>query len=214
MQVILMRIEDCLLSLECFVCFKTALGCCRKWSAQPWTCWEPPTPTVTVATRWLGRGWTGHRTGPSTNTSTRTGTSSGTLGAWDGQSERKHTSRRAAIGTEVSLIFPKSIKLKLNYFFIYFYKTAKPKFLISGGLDSKEPWQGQWNGGVLVECIGRPGPEIAGQRDLRKNLDYNSNKKDLTGQSLGPKTSNRTEIWTFNIWQYRALYRKPSDKTD
>ena len=87
----------------------------------------------------------------------------------DGQSERKHTSRRAAIGTEVSLIFPNRKGCIVYtggklYFFIY----AKPKFLISGGLDSKEPWQGQWNGGVLVECIGRPGPEIAGQRELQK----------------------------------------------
>ena len=26
----------------------------------------------------------------------------------------------------------------------------------TGGLDTSEPWQGQWNGGVLVECVGRP----------------------------------------------------------
>ena len=25
-----------------------------------------------------------------------------------------------------------------------------------GGLDTSEPWQGEWNGGVLVECVGRP----------------------------------------------------------
>jgi hypothetical protein len=34
---------------------------------------------------------------------------------------------------------------------------------LTGGLDTKEPWQGQWNGGVLVECVGRPGPELSGQ---------------------------------------------------
>ena len=30
------------------------------------------------------------------------------------------------------------------------------KSFFSGGLDTSEPWQGQWNGGVLVECVGRP----------------------------------------------------------
>ena len=27
-----------------------------------------------------------------------------------------------------------------------------------GGLDTSEPWQGRWNGGVLVECVGRAEP--------------------------------------------------------
>ena len=27
---------------------------------------------------------------------------------------------------------------------------------VSGGLDTDEPWQGRWEGGVLVECHGEP----------------------------------------------------------
>ena len=36
-----------------------------------------------------------------------------------------------------------------------------PNFLYFsiGGLDVSEPWQGRWNGGVLVECVGRKEPE-------------------------------------------------------
>ena len=37
--------------------------------------------------------------------------------------------------------------------FLHFY-------FLPGGLDTSEPWQGEWNGGVLVECVGRPGPEV------------------------------------------------------
>ena len=32
-------------------------------------------------------------------------------------------------------------------------------FFSLGGLDVSEPWQGRWNGGVLVECVGRKEPE-------------------------------------------------------
>jgi hypothetical protein len=32
--------------------------------------------------------------------------------------------------------------------------------LLIGGLDNPEPWQGRWNGGVLVECVGRAEPEV------------------------------------------------------
>ena len=28
--------------------------------------------------------------------------------------------------------------------------------LFSGGLDTDEPWQGRWERGVLVECVGTP----------------------------------------------------------
>jgi len=35
------------------------------------------------------------------------------------------------------------------------------------GLDTKEPWEGQWNGVVRVECIGRPGHDLPGQRILK-----------------------------------------------
>ena len=26
--------------------------------------------------------------------------------------------------------------------------------MITGGLDTAEPWQGRWAGGILVECVG------------------------------------------------------------
>ena len=28
--------------------------------------------------------------------------------------------------------------------------------LFLGGLDTAEPWQGRWAGGILVECVGNP----------------------------------------------------------
>ena len=45
------------------------------------------------------------------------------------------------------------------------FKIHKFKFLISGGLDSAEPWQGRWSGGVLVECVGSPNNIGSSNRD-------------------------------------------------
>lgn len=39
---------------------------------------------------------------------------------------------------------------------------------ILGGLDTSEPWQGQWNGGVLVECVGRPDNQLEIEPKIEK----------------------------------------------
>ena len=39
---------------------------------------------------------------------------------------------------------------------------------VGAGRVQNKPWQGKWNGGVLVECVGQPDPELSGQRILKE----------------------------------------------
>ena len=52
-----------------------------------------------------------------------------------------------------------------------FEKLTNIARLISGGLDTAEPWQGRWAGGVLVECVGTPD---------NKKVESNRNRQPQT----------------------------------
>ena len=41
--------------------------------------------------------------------------------------------------------------------------------IILGGLDSAEPWQGRWAGGILVECVGRQDENTRGGGEVDSN---------------------------------------------
>ena len=38
-------------------------------------------------------------------------------------------------------------------------------FTYLGGLDTSEPWQGNWNGGVLIECLGKEPRQLVQVKD-------------------------------------------------
>ena len=66
--------------------------------------------------------------------------------------------------------------------------------LISGGLDSTEPWQGRWSGGVLVECVGKPNPSAAPESN--KNNRPTSSDSGQIKKTHGPNTYWRTDQFT------------------
>ena len=118
----------------------------RMSFARLWTFWEPPMPTAMADTKWLPIQWNGHHKGQSTNMCPRIGTSFGTLMVLVGALGNKNTWHPEVIGIEVG----KRNKIVQAFGFV------QCEFL--GGLDTSEPWQGRWNGGVLVECVGRAEP--------------------------------------------------------
>lgn len=55
-------------------------------------------------------------------------------------------------------------------------------FFLPGGLDTDEPWQGRWEGGVLVECHGeqeRKGQDKTDVRTLGHRTSWTANKKHI-----------------------------------
>ena len=55
-------------------------------------------------------------------------------------------------------------------------------FSSSGGLDTDEPWQGRWEGGVLVECHGeqeRKGQDKTDGKTQRHRTSWTTNKKHI-----------------------------------
>jgi hypothetical protein len=59
--------------------------------------------------------------------------------------------------------------------------------LFAGGLDVDEPWQGRWEGGVLVECHGEQ--EREGQNHETKKRQKRETKRPWT-------TSSSSMPWT------------------
>ena len=63
--------------------------------------------------------------------------------------------------------------------------------MITGGLDTAEPWQGRWAGGILVECVGN--------RDESSRGSSNRNRQ--------PQSQNAVQ----NAGQTLKSFRRPSD---
>ena len=140
---------------------------------RPSTFWGPLTPTVMEDTKWPQIQWTGLHKGQCTNMSQKTGTFFGTLMALDGVLAKKNIWPLAAIGTEV---WKKATKK---------FQGQKFKiFEILGGLDTSEPWQGRWNGGVLVECVGRAEPPAQSEGFFRTKEDQKRPKNLILDYSV------------------------------
>jgi len=116
----------------------------------------------------------------------RTATSFGMPTALDGLLGRRTTSQRAAIGTEVRC-WKKS----------WLTKPLTSLFLFPGGLDTDEPWQGTWSGGVFVECVGQPEEEavsattVGPARPKEESRQEDTKSDNSRGQIVSP------HLWLF-----------------